>query len=576
MPGKNLITTGIILCVLTGCGGGNKRVSAGGQGGPNIEVPPYMKNTVAQYATLVGGRYLPVKAHGVVIGLGDNGSSEVPAHVRRSLVKHLLVEGLGSPRGGTGDLTPERVLSDKDTAVVLISGVVPLGAPRGEPFDVLVSALGQTQTRSLEGGRLMPRELTVAYGGVDRPDAKSTTWGKASGSIFINPFIDPSDPNEAASVLSGRVIGGGTITRDQPARLQLRRPDYATARRIQRRIQERFGREENLLLADVAKGRSRSVVDLNIPPEYRYDYQRFLELVMHLPVQYGLGGMEGEVRRVVKAMKAPGANHHELALIWEAMGRQVLPSIRGMYASKNPGVSYHAARTGLRLKDKLAEEVIDRFAGRSNSPHQLAAIEELGRSRRARASARVLRKLVDDENMRVRIAAYEALRARGDVTVRQIDVGGKFDLDLVRSRREYMIYATQSGSQRIVLFGMDMPIRRPIFFESPGQLLTVNAFNDSNGLTVFRKIPHAGRISDPVDVDAMVDKFIELLGSKPELDDAGKATGLGLTYSQVVGILYRMCHEGDIPGKFVLQQAEGLQRIYKDTATVGRPDMPGS
>ncbi len=535
-----------------------------------------MKNTVAQYATLIGGRYLPVKAHGVVIALGDNGSSEVPAHVRKSLVKHLLVEGLGSARRGTRDLTPERVLSDKDTAVVLISGVVPLGAPRGERFDVMVSALGQTQTRSLEGGRLMPRELTVAYGGIDRPDAKSTTWGKASGSIFINPFIDPSDPNEAANLLAGRIIGGGVITRNQPARLQLRRPDYATARRIQRRIQERFGKEEDPLLADVAKGRSRSVVDLSIPPEFRYDYQHFLELVMHLPIQYGLGGMEGEVRRVAKAMKAPGANHHELAMIWEAIGRQVLPAIRGMYASQNPGVSYHAARTGLRLKDRLAEEVITRFASSAGSPHQLAAIEELGRSRRARAAAKVLRKLVDDENMRVRIAAYEALRARGDITVRQIDVDGEFDLDLVKSRRGYMVYATQSTKPRIVLFGWDMPIRRPIFFESPGQLLTVNAFDGSKELTVFRKIPHAGRVSDPIEVAALVGTFTELLGSVPELDDAGKATGLGLTYSQVVGILYRMCQEGDIPGKFVLQQAEGLQRIYQDTATVGRPDMPGS
>ena len=63
MPGKILITTGIILCVLAGgCTqiGGGKKMSTGGQDGPDIEVPPYMKNTVAQYATLVGGRSIPL------------------------------------------------------------------------------------------------------------------------------------------------------------------------------------------------------------------------------------------------------------------------------------------------------------------------------------------------------------------------------------------------------------------------------------------------------------------------------------------------------------------------------------
>ena len=69
--------------------------------------------------------------------------------------------------------------------------------------------------------------------------------------------------------------------------------------------------------------------------------------------------------------------------------------------------------------------------------------------------------------------------------------------------------------------------------------------------------------------------LVHKLGQPAERDADGEIKGLGLTYGQVVALLYRMCEvDKDIPARFVLQRPPAVQRIYRSTPTVGRPDMP--
>jgi len=585
MPERILAGVLAGLCILAGagCDGKGARSATSNQPQSKIVIPPHVKGTVAEYAALVGGGALPVQAHGIVVGLGVNGSAEVPAHLARKLEQYLLKQDLGSALAGTAAITPKRVLSDLDTSVVLVGGAVPPGAPAGTRFDLFVSTLPQTQTRSLDGGMLMPVDLTLAYGGVSHPTAQTQSWGVGGGQVFVNPFADPDKPEDLAKMRVGRIINGGKVTRDRQLRLQLRRAEYATADLIQRRINERFPGEylpgdERMLPATrrTANAISRSSIVLRIPVEYRDDYEHFLRLVMHLPVHYGDGGPEAYARAISEAMLQPGARHDELALVWEAMGRSVLNVVQRLYASKNPAASFYAARTGLRLGDHLAAEVVMRHARTAGSPQRFPAIEELGRYRRLTEASPVLRAMLDDPGETVRIAAYEALLKRGDRTaVTRIDVDGQFRLDLVPSTQRYAVYATQTGEPKIVLFGRDMAVRRPVFFESPGELVTINAYETADPLTVFRKIPRTGGVSDALTVSPSVRSLVEMLGSRPKVDRDGNVSGLGLSYSQVVSVLYRLGEAGAIPGKLVLQKTPEMQRIYQDAATVGRPDMPG-
>jgi hypothetical protein len=537
--------------------------------------PADVEGTVGEFAGIAGGGGLLVDGHGLVVGLGKNGSGDAPPTVKEQIVQYMLKMKVGSPTHGTAGATPSEIIADKDTAVVRFVGAIPPGAPAGYRFDVNISALSRTSTKSLDGGILLPWSMYMAAGEGSAPEARSREWARAQGSVFINPFLEPDRPSDAPRFREGRLIGGATCRVSRPLSLALQEPDYQRCDMIQRRINQRFGEREK-----VAFAKSSSVVEIKIPPEYAQDYQHFIEMVLHLPLQGEAQAWEVHARQIAREMEQPGANYDGLAMVWEAMGPQIIGVCRGLYASRNVAAAFHAARAGARLGDDIACDVLLRHALSRGSPYQVAAIEELGRHRRFARCVTSLRPLVDDDSDPVRVAAYEALQRLGDTrTVARLDVAGEFTLDLVSSQRNYIIYATQSIEKRIVLFGREMEVVRKMFFSN--HVITLWDRPDPNGggskLRVFRTIPRTGGISEAFELDFKVRTLLETLANPAELDEDGsRVKGLGLTYGQVVAVLQRMCDPKtkDIPAKFVLQRPRGERKIYAGTATIGRPDMP--
>ena len=58
-------------------------------GDRTIIVPTHHAGTISQYARLVGSRMMPVRGYGVAGGLGKNGSSQIPSHLRHHLTQYL-------------------------------------------------------------------------------------------------------------------------------------------------------------------------------------------------------------------------------------------------------------------------------------------------------------------------------------------------------------------------------------------------------------------------------------------------------------------------------------------------------
>ncbi len=577
MPRRFFLLASVGLCIcaaILGCNSANA-LNAKNQDGA-IRISPQVEGTVAQYADLVTGD-IAVQGYGLVVGLGNNGSSAVPSHLQKYMKEYLAKQNLGSWTAGTEMVTPSRILRDLDTATILSGGAYPHGAPVGSQFDVNVSALPQTQTRSLDGGILMPTDLRLAVGGKASVEGPTMRLAEVSGPIFVNPFLDSSNPTEQAKSRIGRIIGGGRVIRAKPIRLQLRKPEYERCRlidqMINKSVKEWYPLEKH---EKVAKAKNPSTIEITIPQAARDDYEHFLKLILHIPLRGGPGQWEKQARKIAVTMEQPSANHDGLAFVWEAMGRQTVPVLQTLYTSKHPEASFYSARTGLRLGDEVALDVVRRFATTANSPLQLPAIEELGKARKFPQSASSLKKLLDDENVLIRIAAYEALTKLGDKSrIRRIDVDGQFKLDLVNSSRDYVVYATQTKEPKIVLFGKDMNICRPLFFNPPDDLITINARKNDDKIMLFRKIQRTNSLSDPFFIDFKVSSLIQTLGSRPVRGENGQRLGLGLTYGQVIGVLHRMCRENDILAKFVLQPLPEVQKIYRSTTTVGRPDMPG-
>ena len=146
------------------------------------------RDTVSQVAWVEGLRRMRVRGYGLVAGLGTRGSSECPRNVRRRLLQDMYkMEQFAKVGRDALPFTPERILDDRDTAVVTIEGEIPAAAPVGEHFDLTVRALPGTQTVSLENGRLYTCDLRI-HRDVAAGSIAGQILAVGSGPVFVNPW----------------------------------------------------------------------------------------------------------------------------------------------------------------------------------------------------------------------------------------------------------------------------------------------------------------------------------------------------------------------------------------------------
>lgn len=523
-----------------------------------------VQDTIGAAGFLQGRRIMRVRGYGLVVGLGEEGSREVPRQIRDEMLQEMHKHhdfGAGRARG----FDPEKLLDSPDTAVVLVSGEIAPASLKGARFDVTVRALPGSQTRSLSGGHLWRCDLRMYR----ETAAGSVTEGRAlayaEGPIYIEPFTQDEESPTRLDPRQGRIIGGGVTGQDREVYIELYNPSYQLSYQIAARINARFPAEPKVADA-VSPGR----VDLTIPRSFADDPDRFLEQVMHLYVSDEPAFLDRKARRLAEEIARADAPHDDIGLAWEGMGRNVLPTLRELYADPRPHVAYHAARTGLRLNDELAVEVLRRFAHERQSKYQPAAIAELGRASGLHRAAAAIRPLLADEDPRVRGWVYDALRKRGDRSVRSMPVGGgDFFLDIVDSQGPPMIRASSGDEPRLAVFAAKLSCRLPVFFSGADGCLTINASTDDDCLTVVRRWSHReGILSFKTSLDVI--ELIARLGDWPVPETAYAPPGAGLSYSQVVETLYSLCQSGTIEAAFVFEKPR-LSDILRPFQPTGRP-----
>lgn len=544
-------------------------------------VPVYVEGTISQFGHYVGMVQRSVQGYGVVIRLGENGSSEVPGKIRDYLIQYLHKHKLGFWRHDTADLHPKLILRDLDTAVVLVVGDVPHGAPEGSRFDLQIAALDSSNTRSLAGGVLMPTELRLAIWGLAVPGGPTHVWAGGHGQVYISPVLDHTKPAMQAELRRGRIIGGGQVTKYRPVRLVLKAPSFRLARQIEGRIKQRFGQRGDR--RRVASAKNDETIEISVPRRYAHNYKHFLELLLHLPLARNAAVNELRAKDILDAMAQPEARYEQLALSLEAIGGEILPMIQPYYGSDEPYVAFYAARTGLRLGDKTARAIVLRTARTADSPLQIRAIRELALHPDIPKAIESLRSLLDDENWLVRLAAYEALVKHGDgIKIKRTIVGREFTLDVIDSKGKAVIYATQTDRPLIAIFGKDLPVSNPVFFSPPDELVTISDTrrDEATRLMVDRKLPRSSMLpgspnrSDMLYIDFKTTDLIRTLGGRAERGQDRTITGLALTYSQVLRVLRGLCDStsGGIDARFELQAIAESSTMYDESWMGIRPD----
>lgn len=438
---------------------------------------------------------------------------------------------------------------------------------------VRVFADPRTSTTSLEGGRLYTTDLRPMAPGEILPRTggkQAFSIATAAGPIFVNPF-KAAGPGRDLEInhTSGRVLGGGTVTRDIPVKLRLARPSHVLASLIERAINTRFPQEPGQR-SRTAHGESEESIEIHVPPSYRDRTREFMQLVQHTTIQQMAAERVAiNVRRVLEA--DPSAAN-DASWRWQALGARTIPIIRDLYDHPGEITRLAALRAGAGLDDPLIVPHLIDTARQGAKPIRLQAIRLLTDLRLNPQIDVALRPLLNDPDVDVRLGAYEALSDRGDPAIGRVNVEGKFVLEVVES--DYpMIYVTQFGSPRVVLFGSDLALERPLTAQAWSNRLIVKEAGDGAQIEVFYRPPGARQPMIET-ISANLDQFIEYLAHTSTA--TAPEPGLGLSYGHTIGAIYQIYSQGYIKADFKAEQDRILAAIMdfqRESTVKERPEF---
>jgi hypothetical protein len=535
--------------------------------------PAFLRGTVGSLAALRNHQPILVGGFGIVVNLNGTGSSEVPAFLRQWLINDMRKRGLGSPQHGTAELTPARVLADPNTAVVAVQGFIPPGATTGTRFDLVVSALPQTQTTSLAGGELWTVEL--AEGGTDPNLRFRFPKAQGAGPIYIEPQENQADQSDFRR--HAVVVAGGTASEPRPLELVLNQPSWQRSRLISDRINERFG-----LTTDrwpIAQPQTDALIRLRIPDRFAKQPDLLLDLVAHLYLERGSDFEPQQARRLAEVLKADPNNSHHVMSAWRGLGRTILPVLREYYESPDLNLKLPALEAGAWLADERASGFLQHVAADPDPAIRQRAAQALVYLPRSLKGSQTLKALLDDPEPAVRIAAYESLAGINDAIIDRLAVPGqsgpKFIIDRVPADKP-LIYVTQQDLPHLVIFGPDLGFQTPLLARMWDNHLMLKAELPNQPVTVFYQAP---RETEP-QVHQMIPTVATLaylLAHRPTVEDP--AQGFDLSYGQVVDALYDLCQTGAIPAPMQVKfspLAHAIREYEKNTPAQQRPETAPS
>jgi Flagellar P-ring protein/HEAT repeats len=483
--------------------------------------------TIGSVATVITPQASPVEGYGLVGGLKGTGSAECPPAIRAYLAREIRRQ---LPAGST--LNVEEFLSSLDTAAVLVEGVIPEMPFRGEYFDLKVTALASTQTTSLDGGGLFLTELKPPGSfGVD-----ARILGDALGPIFIDKVGNPATDRR-----TGFVLAGGKVLNDYVIVLELGKRDFRQTNAIRNLLNGRFG-------DTTARAPAPGRIEVSVPAQYRQRRQRFVAM---LKVMFLTQDPKTTARRIKTLVERLAGTQYkyESEIALEAIGNQCLPSLRALLSSPDELVRLHAARCMLSLGGDGALEPLRRAAMDARSPYRLDALKAVAATAQHGDAVALARKLLDDDNLQVRLAAYEHLRELGDIAIAQEFIGRNFYLERIAQAQHKLIYVARSGQPRIVLFGAPITCHHDIFVQSPDGDITINATADQNNVTIMRRLPKRPDVLPQAQTSFDLADIIRTLCQEPP-KEGEKEGGLGVSYADAAVLLKLMCDKGAVEAQF--------------------------
>lgn len=595
--------------VETGCNRNKKPVPKPVISAPSIsqDIPAPLRGTIGAEARVSGTEPTLVSGIGFVVGLDGTGGLTIPEQYAAHLEREMGLNGIGI---GTSDgnssiagKTPGELLRDPNTAAVIVQAAIPPGARTGESFDLYVRAINAT---SLEGGRLWSTDLRIgppsAFG---NPQARII--GEAKGPIFLNPFAEPGGQYDGVTRDVGRVLDGGLVTFPTKIEIFLNNPSHLRARQITTAINTAFplppGERE-----PTARGKDESLILVQLPSAFIDERQHFLDLLTHITVDQAYP--EVYARRYAQTLVNQPYLAGDMSFCLEALGERALPFISDLYDHPELAPRLAALRAGAELGDARVVQPLRDIAISADTKYRTDAIALMSKIDQSVLVDTTLRDLLAEPTLAVRVEAYErlmerALKARRERIAKMIAtsqrgvvasktqiealtrvyvptdplrgvgrqlVAGKFFLDIVPFG-DPLVYITQQNEPRIVLFGENLELSKPLLATAWSDRLMLTAETYEDPVRLYFRDERTRVVSTMEDVPENLPALIELLAHQPSPEDP--RPGLGFSYAQVVGALYQISFDRGIEAAFTTEQdrllADLLSAVQDDEVAI-RPE----
>jgi flagellar P-ring protein precursor FlgI len=230
--------------------------------------PASAQSRIKDITQVEGVRENQLVGYGLVVGLNGTGDDiDDSVFTRESLIGMLQRLGVNAR---------DEDLDTQNIAAVMVTADLPPFARQGTRIDVNVSALGTAE--SLRGGQLLVTPLMGADGEV---------YAVAQGPVAVGGFQAGGQAQQVTEGVptNGRIANGAIVEREidfklntlKTVNLTLRNPDFTTARRIGKAINQFVGN-------GVARPLDPSTVQVRVPQNYDGGTVGLITDIEQLPV----------------------------------------------------------------------------------------------------------------------------------------------------------------------------------------------------------------------------------------------------------------------------------------------------
>jgi len=409
---------------------------------------------------------------------------------------------------------------------------VPAAAPKGQRFDLRITALPGTQTISLEDGWLYRAELKPrgTFGIATRVIAA------AEGPVFMDKIS-----TSTASMRIAYVLYGGKALEEYLIFMILREPNYRSANLIRNLINGRFA-------SGTARAISSGQVELRIPAKYKTRVQRFISIVEAMYLDR-TPELDKERVKTFAAKLAVGQDKEASEIALEAIGSTSLSKLKVLLNSSDEHVRLLAGRCMINIGGEQGVQALREISMDRASAYRLEALEALTAAAKPEDAASVARRLLQDPDFDIMLAAYSQLRKLNDIAVTKRLVGRSFFLEQVAQTKQKAIYVSRRGQPRIVLFGAPLHCRDNVFIQSVNGDIVIDSRSGQQYVSIMRKHPTRPTVIGPLKCSFKLSDIIQILCEEPVKED-GQQGGLGVSYAEIIALLKQMCDKNAVQAEF--------------------------